>query len=378
MAQPGRNESCWCGSGLKYKRCHLHRENQAPESKFDIRKKFFALSKQRFCFCGFDAERCSSVLASSHSISKSGSLKLIAERSHVAAIKGDFGFVDGVQSYFDSLRIAEISINKASTFGGFCEFHDAKLFAELDRLYFRDRSIFFWQLVYRAAAYEKYQKIVAVDFTDQVRLLDKGASLAELQRVQFHANFQKWSHGEGLKNINILLNGIEDAYQAQAFDRISYCYFLTDRRLPFAGLGFFQPSMTMDGWSLQRVNLVFSHELFRSSPLSESVCIAAIPMKGSTLLCLCCLRHQSRSKEFIESIRGSGKVVSLFLGAMMLSIENVYFTPSYLRRLSDESLSLLKRLSSLGIAEDVRQSDVVLARSVSLFDDVAVIEREAS
>ena len=23
VAVPGRNESCWCGSGLKYKRCHM-------------------------------------------------------------------------------------------------------------------------------------------------------------------------------------------------------------------------------------------------------------------------------------------------------------------------------------------------------------------
>jgi uncharacterized protein YecA (UPF0149 family) len=22
-AKPGRNESCWCGSGKKYKKCHL-------------------------------------------------------------------------------------------------------------------------------------------------------------------------------------------------------------------------------------------------------------------------------------------------------------------------------------------------------------------
>jgi SEC-C motif len=24
----GRNDQCWCGSGKKYKKCHLDRENQ--------------------------------------------------------------------------------------------------------------------------------------------------------------------------------------------------------------------------------------------------------------------------------------------------------------------------------------------------------------
>ena len=26
--KPGRNESCWCGSGKKYKQCHLHEDDQ--------------------------------------------------------------------------------------------------------------------------------------------------------------------------------------------------------------------------------------------------------------------------------------------------------------------------------------------------------------
>lgn len=26
--RPGRNESCWCGSGKKYKKCHLDADEQ--------------------------------------------------------------------------------------------------------------------------------------------------------------------------------------------------------------------------------------------------------------------------------------------------------------------------------------------------------------
>ena len=25
--KPGRNECCWCGSGKKYKKCHLHEDD---------------------------------------------------------------------------------------------------------------------------------------------------------------------------------------------------------------------------------------------------------------------------------------------------------------------------------------------------------------
>ncbi len=31
--KPGRNEQCWCGSGAKYKKCHLE-DDQRNESKY--------------------------------------------------------------------------------------------------------------------------------------------------------------------------------------------------------------------------------------------------------------------------------------------------------------------------------------------------------
>ena len=31
-AAPGRNESCWCGSGLKYKRCHMSSDQSRPRA----------------------------------------------------------------------------------------------------------------------------------------------------------------------------------------------------------------------------------------------------------------------------------------------------------------------------------------------------------
>ena len=28
LNKPGRNEPCWCGSGKKYKQCHLHEDDR--------------------------------------------------------------------------------------------------------------------------------------------------------------------------------------------------------------------------------------------------------------------------------------------------------------------------------------------------------------
>jgi hypothetical protein len=31
--KPGRNEECWCGSGKKYKKCHLPEDDQQAVAK---------------------------------------------------------------------------------------------------------------------------------------------------------------------------------------------------------------------------------------------------------------------------------------------------------------------------------------------------------
>jgi uncharacterized protein YecA (UPF0149 family) len=33
-ARPGRNELCWCGSGKKYKKCHLPQDEEKMSKKW--------------------------------------------------------------------------------------------------------------------------------------------------------------------------------------------------------------------------------------------------------------------------------------------------------------------------------------------------------
>ncbi|KYI87095.1 hypothetical protein AIZ14_16310, partial [Salmonella enterica subsp. enterica serovar Typhimurium] len=40
----GRNDKCWCKSGLKYKKCHLDRDREMPVSKAEALK--FSKSKE--------------------------------------------------------------------------------------------------------------------------------------------------------------------------------------------------------------------------------------------------------------------------------------------------------------------------------------------
>jgi hypothetical protein len=369
-----RNDPCWCGSGLKFKKCHLHRSEQNPEHPANFSKKFFLLQKKKFCLCNYDKANCSSTFSASHTISKSGSLKRIAEESHLSKFEGDFQFVDP-KAFADTFHIARVSVNRASTFYGFCSFHDGTLFRELDLLKLDDLQLFLWQVFYRSVAFEVYQKRVALAFTNQVRLLDKGAGVREQRAIQFEADVQEYSHQEGLAGISTLLTSLEELRSRSVFSDIIYACYVTDRLLPFAGVGCFQPCRDVNGKFLQRVNLILREELFRSTRRPESVCIAAIPMQSATLLCLVTLRQYAKAVEYVDAFRLSvERTVSTFFGMMMLQTESVFFAPSFLTKMEEKRRRVLRTLSSLGVNDDLTAAHIGLGRSVDEFDDVQVVK----
>lgn len=36
VKRPGRNEPCWCGSGVKYKKCHLPADDKKQAKNFSV------------------------------------------------------------------------------------------------------------------------------------------------------------------------------------------------------------------------------------------------------------------------------------------------------------------------------------------------------
>jgi len=58
----GRNEKCWCGSGLKYKKCHLALDNSPSDKKLDIEHQTY-LKRWNTNSKSFDTQSCYSWMA---------------------------------------------------------------------------------------------------------------------------------------------------------------------------------------------------------------------------------------------------------------------------------------------------------------------------
>ena len=80
---PGRNEPCWCGSGIKYKKCHLNKKDLSPDiwgADKALRKDF----SRKTCLIPKEHKiPCDGVIVKAHTIPKSGSLTQISRNGHV-------------------------------------------------------------------------------------------------------------------------------------------------------------------------------------------------------------------------------------------------------------------------------------------------------
>jgi len=182
----GRNDPCWCGSGKKFKHCHLGRHRDEP---LEIWETDAALRKHFGTKCCMSPEslhdQCAGNIIRAHTVSKSGSLKQIAVDGHV------YAFVPSLQSIAkgNGVLAPELrGINRSSTFTGFCAIHDTLLFAPLEDAAFEFTEEQLFLLAYRALARETFLKQAQRESAGLMRDADKGKPRGQQEFVQSFAS----------------------------------------------------------------------------------------------------------------------------------------------------------------------------------------------
>lgn len=151
-----RNLPCWCGSGKKYKKCHLHREEQKKVDTWDMVGKFKREFNKKYCLCPKSHKiPCQGKIINAHTVSKSGSLKHISRNGHIYTFL--LTLEKFIQAKDKAKNLQELTgINKASTFTGFCKTHDRILFSPIENDDFIATKEQVFLLSYRALSREIY------------------------------------------------------------------------------------------------------------------------------------------------------------------------------------------------------------------------------
>ncbi|MGA8830409.1 MAG: YecA family protein [Desulfomonilaceae bacterium] len=324
----GRNDTCWCGSGQKNKKCHAKREDLRRTSPYDIEKKIIKSFSARYCLHP-DAKigLCKGEIVRAHTVQRSGGLDAVAENNHVYGFKPSFSAF----TKNDGFIVPElIGVRKASTFTGFCGYHDSETFAPIERQPFQGTPEQCFLHSYRALCREVFTKKAAFDSNDLLSDTDKGSS-NEIQRaIQRLVNTQKMGLKKGLTDIVAVKRIFDKRLLEKNYDGINRCVIYFDRIPEIVCSGGFAPVYDLQGQQLQDLcDLDKSLEIafLTIFPTGRQGVAILTWLPGTSDVCL----------NFVESIWRLGThQIPDSLGRIAIEhLENTFFTPSWWDGLSE-------------------------------------------
>jgi hypothetical protein len=147
----GRNAQCPCGSGIKYKKCCLNKsyEQKLAEAVLASTKNIKREAQIKQCLHPNQSE-CSEKIVKAHAIQNNRILNKISENGIVVTLDGASNLV------FQTSDIKGRGI--ATTFTGFCAYHDKVFFQDIEDKEFNGTEKQIFLLTYRTMAWHYHKK----------------------------------------------------------------------------------------------------------------------------------------------------------------------------------------------------------------------------
>ena len=333
----GRNDPCWCGSGKKYKRCHLNRHNQAPLQYWNVAERFrkpFSLKK-----CLAPAawlNRCCGRIVRAHTLPKSGSLQRIARNGHVYSLS--FVPTPERKANQDALVAKLRGINQASTFSGFCSRHDDAIFSPVESQVFQGTPEQCFLLGYRSLAKEIYNKRAAVGLSDLRRDVDKGKTLPAQVEIQRFNQGQEDGLAAALQDSNHYKSLYDEILKGRQFKCVRGYVIEFETPPSVMCSGGLYPEQDFDGVELQDVSdLSSTPDLLSFTSFYGGEC-------GVVVFCWL-EKNDQTCGAFIRSLRviADEFVTAALLRLFFTHCENIYMEPDWWESLPEGTRNALVR-----------------------------------
>ncbi|MFW7225660.1 MULTISPECIES: YecA family protein [unclassified Serratia (in: enterobacteria)] len=220
MSKISRNAECWCGSRKKYKRCHYNRDKQTPFSRGDAQSLLTLFSNVSRCSVPDRIKHeCQTRIVKAHTLSKGNSLNAIAHAGHVLGIKHG---LSSLERNNGRITLEKIGVNQASTFTGFCSYHDKELFSCVEDEPFKVTKKQCTMLAYRPLMREVYVKEANYKAMELTREFDRGMSFPEQLAWAKMANININGAKLSLSDLNHIRNRVEKSIEDYSFDVLNH------------------------------------------------------------------------------------------------------------------------------------------------------------
>lgn len=336
-----RNAPCWCGSGKKYKKCHLDRYGQSKESPWaavDANRKAF--TQKKCCAHGVGLGPCEGGVIKAHTVSRGPNLAKIAKRGHVLHYTAS---IPEMNKNGGRLSVEKIGIKDASVFHGFCRKHDQELFSCIENEPFAGRPDQCLAVAYRTMSRELYGKDAGAHLRETLRGADKGMRTPEQFMFQRLLDDINTGNEAARRELKATHDALISALVDDRPDVISSLVFEFAAPLPFMFAGAWSPFSDLYGRELQNgyADELLDQVFFSSFAGSHSamICISWRDIDGAP------------GKVIADQIKALpvDRQASACLQIVKKHVENVFFNPEWFRGLDDKQRGQLDILAASGM-----------------------------
>ncbi|MCU6214419.1 YecA family protein [Enterobacter bugandensis] len=336
MTKFGRNDKCWCGSGKKYKKCHLGRDKQEPLGRGEAQNALKLFTSSSKCSVPENQQHeCANRIVKAHTLSRANSLKEIAFEGHVLGLKHGIG---NLERNNGQPTLERVGINQASTFTGFCSFHDKELFSCIEDEPFQLTSKQCTMIAYRPLMREFYVKEAALKFAQQSRMFDKGWGFRE----QFVWAKMCRENIEGtelsLKDLKFIKNCVEDSIHNGDYDALRHFIIRLNQPPKVMACGIHGPVCDIFGDNLQDIT---SNHLVRPAYLIANL----LALDGNGYFIFSWLPEDDAViNRFIDAIQecDASEVGDRLVTYIFTFFENLFTSEEWWGNLGEEKEYLLK------------------------------------
>ena len=346
----GRNDPCWCGSGRKFKQCHLQRASEPHPSRVELFDALKASFSDKYCSCSLDRRReCKGNIVRAHSLSRRNALAAVTEEGHV------FSLTPHWPSLFfkDKFEFKNKSAHEASTFTGFCEYHDNEIFRDLDRHEFDGGKTLTVLSAYRTVCREIFMKKGHISTGEHGRRLDRGRSPERQLFIQEATTATIDGATAALEELSDFKKILETSLRSANYDdfRVLNLHFPASPELVTAGA--FNPTHTLSGDFIQDLSL---------PTYSQNICFSILPTKTQTFWAsLLWQKSHTLLDKLTDDLRTNFCTVGGIYALATAHIENTFLRPSFWASLDNEKKAFFHFLSLM----DVLHFDYVRAKAAA-------------
>ncbi|WP_105174474.1 SEC-C metal-binding domain-containing protein [Pseudoalteromonas sp. T1lg122] len=338
----GRNESCWCGSNKKFKHCHYGREKQASITKGEAIDYSQKNALRKYCSVPDELKHeCSKKIINAHTISKSGSLKEIADESnHVLGLK--ISLPNLIKSE-GKLTPEKIGINQASTFKGFCSVHDKSLFACIEDREFVGDEEQCLALMYRSIAKELYAKEGGLNTSEFIKGGDKGKGLMEQLFIQKFVLDQQKGIKAAIQELSEVKSKLDDQLLKKSYGNLSHLIIESESPMPVAVSSVVAPITDFDGNFIQ--------DLGDLNVVAEQLIFNSFSSNGKGYVVFSWLTSSTKVLAFINSLlaKDTDKIFSGLIRFFYGAAENTFTSPEWWNDLTVEQKGKIEELIMSGV-----------------------------